>query len=462
MLRAKGAKGPGGSMNQVTPSAELAEPPVVIPIEAYTSKDYARAENEKLWGKVWQTACRVEEIPNVGDYATYDIMDESIIVVRTAADRIQAFYNVCQHRGRRLTEGCGHTAQFYCRFHGWRWNLDGENAFVLDPEDWQGALNADNLRLKPVKVDTWGGWVWINMDPDCQPLKDYLEPAASMLAPFQFEKMRYRWRKWLRFPSNWKVALEAFNESYHSDASHPQLLRMGSMNWWAKAENHCAWHGVRGIRGGDAQRLTLGGVRALADQDPRVTAAEHQNEMVATLDATTTETLVRVANRLVDELPAGTGVEEVTAYLMQRAAEEDAARGVEWPRIDPDHAAACGHDWHLFPNLVILMGPVFALVYRARPDGTDPDSCIFEVCVIERFPEGEEPKTEWEYHPEATEEVWKLILSQDFSNMQAVQQGMKSRGYVGSRPSPKQELPVIHFHRTLARYMGTGAPEPIR
>jgi phenylpropionate dioxygenase-like ring-hydroxylating dioxygenase large terminal subunit len=451
-------------MNQVSPATATEERPVAIPVEAYTSEAYARAEGDKLWGKVWQPACRVEEIPKVGDYVTYDIMDESIIVVRTAADKIQAHYNVCQHRGRRLTEGCGHTAQFYCRFHGWRWDLNGDNAYVLDPEDWGTALNPDNLRLKTVKVDTWGGWVWINMDPESGPLKDYLEPAVSLLDAFELDKMRFRWRKWLHFPSNWKVALEAFNESYHSDASHPQLLRLGSMNWWCQAENHCAWHGAAGLRyfpGMTGGNVSLGGARAMEGQDARITAAEHHNDMVATLDATTTETLVRVANRLVNDLPEGTPTDEVNAYLMETAAKEDAARGVVWPEISPERWAAVGHDWHIFPNLVMLIGPTFALVYRARPDGTNPDSCIFEVCVIERFPEGEEPKTEWLHVPDPTEEAWKLILFQDFSNMGAVQKGMKSRGYVGARPSPKQELSVIHFHRTLAKYMGTGAPEPI-
>jgi hypothetical protein len=67
--------------------------PAIIPTEAYTSPEYARLENERLWGKVWQAACRAEEIPRVGDYVTYDIMDESIIIVRTVEDRIQAFYN---------------------------------------------------------------------------------------------------------------------------------------------------------------------------------------------------------------------------------------------------------------------------------------------------------------------------------------------------------------------------------
>ena len=137
---------------------ELALPPVLIPVDAYVSPAYAAAENVKLWGKVWQVACRVEEIPGVGDYVTYDIVDESITVVRTAADTIKAFYNVCQHRGRRLTEGCGHAKQFACKFHGWRWDINGENVFCRNQEDWGGALDADNLRLPQVKVGQWGGW----------------------------------------------------------------------------------------------------------------------------------------------------------------------------------------------------------------------------------------------------------------------------------------------------------------
>jgi nitrite reductase/ring-hydroxylating ferredoxin subunit len=451
-------------MNDVSKGdGTAAEKPVVIPIEAYVSEAYARAENEKLWAKVWQTACRLEEIPRVGDYVTYDILDESIIVVRTAPDKIAAYYNVCQHRGRRLTEGCGHTQRFVCRFHGWSWNLKGENTFVLDPQDWGKCLTPDNLHLKEVKVDTWGGWAWINMDPDSESLKDYLEPAVSMLNPFELEKMRYRWRKWLYFPSNWKVALEAFNESYHTDASHPQIARYGSVAYWCRAEHHCAWHGAAGardqhVRGGVAG---LGGIRANVDQDPRVAAAEIHSELVDTLDAVTTQTYVRAAKRLVEELPPGTPADVVGAHLLESAARDDAARGVVWPKVDPALWAASGHDWHVFPNLVFLFGLTFALCYRARPNGYNPDSCIFEVCALERFPEGQEPKTEWEFTPDPTEESWRKVLFQDFSNMPYVQKGIKSRGFRGPRPSPVQELSVIHFHRLLAQYMGTGAPQPL-
>ena len=453
-------------MMQTSEKASIAEEavqgPVVIPVEAYTSEAYARAENDKLWGKVWQVACRAEEIPRVGDYFTYDILDESILIVRSAPDKISAYYNVCQHRGRRLMEGCGHTQRLVCRFHGWAWNLKGENTFVLDPQDWGKSLTPENLHLKEVKVDTWGGWVWINMDPNCASLKSYLEPAVSMLSGLELDKMRYNWRQWLYFPCNWKVAIEAFNESYHVDGSHPQLTRWGSTRWWCKAQNNCSWHG-RGEGRGAVQggKSALGDIMAVAGQDPRLAAADYQNSVVAELNAGTTKTFVDAANRLADELPAGTPADQVSAHFMASAKRDDAARGVIWPEVDPSSLIRTGHDWHIFPNTVILPGLTFALCYRARPNGNDPDSCIFEVYTLERFPQGQEPKTEWVYQPEPTEEKWLKILTQDFENMGVVQKGMKSRGFMGPRPNPLQELGVIHFHQLLAKYMGTGTPQPI-
>jgi phenylpropionate dioxygenase-like ring-hydroxylating dioxygenase large terminal subunit len=447
-------------MNQVVDTT--IEQPVVIPVEAYVSEAYARAEGEKLWGKSWQMACRVEELPKVGDYVTYDILDESIIVVRTAADKIQGFYNVCQHRGRRLTEGCGHTAQFYCRFHGWRWDINGESAYVLDPEDWGTALNADNLRLKGVRVDTWGGWVWINMDPDCEPLADFLAPAPAMLAQFQLDKMRFRWRKWLHFPCNWKIALEAFNESYHVDATHPQMLRYGMNRWWSKAGGKHGWHGMGAPRDGSARAGGgMNAIRAVEGADARVMVYEQLKELLDTVNGTTTATFVEAARRLKDELPADTPADQISLHLMESARKMDADRGVVWPDLKAEEVLAAGHDWHIFPNMIVLPGVTFALCYRARPNGYDPNSCIFEVYVLERFPEGQEPKTEWVHTPNPTEDDWLLILSQDFQNMPAVQKGMYSRGFVGARPSPLQEAAVVNFHRTLAEYMGEGGPVPI-
>ncbi len=122
---------------------------------------------------------------------------------------------------------------------------------------------------------------------------------------------------------------------------------------------------------------------------------------------------------------------------------------------------ASGNDWHIFPNTVIIHGPTFALCYRARPHGYDPNSCIFEVYTLERFPEGQEPRPENLYRPEITEANWRKVLCQDFSNMGAVQEGMKSLGFKGLRPHPVEEQAVINFHRNLAGFMGRGVPQPL-
>ena len=78
-----------------------------VPARRYTDPEYHRLEVEKLWKKVWQMACREEDVPEVGDTCVYDICDLSFLIVRSAPDRIQAYYNACLHRGRQLREHDG-------------------------------------------------------------------------------------------------------------------------------------------------------------------------------------------------------------------------------------------------------------------------------------------------------------------------------------------------------------------
>ncbi len=134
--------------------------------------------------------------------------------------------------------------------------------------------------------------------------------------------------------------------------------------------------------------------------------------------------------------------------------------GVEWPEITEQQMAQAGLAWHIFPNMSILQGPVFALYYRTRPYGRDPNKCIYEAVAIERFPDGQAPDTEWVY-ADATEDNWRRVIAQDFSNMEMVQEGLQSRGFRGNLPNPHQEQKVINLHRNLAHYMGTGDPEPL-
>lgn len=436
--------------------SSLIEHPVRIGNEAYISDDYARAEAERLWPKVWQVACRVEEIEQPGDFVTYDIVDESIIVLRGQDGAIRAFHNQCRHRARRLTEGCGNKKRLVCPFHAWSWNLEGENVGVTRGEAWGDALASEDIALLPVRAETWGGWVFINMDADAEPLIDFLGEVAENLAPFRFEDMHYRWRQYLHFPCNWKVAIEAFNEGYHVPGTHPQLTRFSPKPTWSDA-----W-GIHGAFGSAAREGSGGGsAGASGAADMRTALAATLNQLWEEVNATTTQTMVDVANRLVDELPEGTPAQEVQMHLMKRSIEEDAKRGVMWPQIDPAHFAKVGTVCHIFPNTVIIHGPVFALCYRALPDGLDPDKCIFEVYTLEKFPEGQQPRPENLHKPEMTEEHWRKVLCQDFSNMKAVQQGLKSRTFGGIHPSPVEERTIVNFHRVLAEYVGRGAPQPL-
>lgn len=452
------------------PVAEELAAPMTIDVAAYISPEYARAERDRLWRKVWQQVGRVEEVPEVGSYLTYDILDDSIIVVRTgtgnSAEDFAAHHNVCMHRGRRLVDAepgaksaCGRARKsFVCGFHGWTYGLDGACTHIRERDDWQGALTADNTHLAPVQVDIWGGWLWINMDPDAESLADYLHPAAKILDPFGLENMRCKWRKWVHFDCNWKVALEAFNETYHVFTTHPEFNRFGEFKGWAKAQGK---HSNIGYDAPKDLAETKSKIR-LGTGDPRISTAEMQVYTMEETNATTTQTLVNAALRLVDELPEGTPPEKVLEHWLASARADDAARGVIWPTIPPEILGQSGTAWQIFPNFQVGQGLTSALCYSARPDpGYNPDKCIFEVSVFELYPPSEEPETEWEYTP-VGDPRWKSVLPQDFSNMAAVQQGMKSAGFPGTLPNPYRERSTVNLHTQLSKYLGAGEPREIK
>jgi phenylpropionate dioxygenase-like ring-hydroxylating dioxygenase large terminal subunit len=444
----------------VAAAEDLAEP-VTIGVEAYTSEDYARAERDRLWRKVWQQVGRVEDLPEVGNYLTYDILDDSILVVRSAPDTIRAYYNVCSHRGRRLVDtppgarnAQGERLRFTCGFHGWTYDLEGRCIHIPERDDWKGVLTEARTRLGEIRLDTWGGWIWINLDPDCGPLRDYLEPAAAMLDPFGLQNMRARWRKWLVFDCNWKVALEAFAEIYHVETTHPEFMRFGEYSGWARAQGRHSNIGYDAPKGMDENQAKL---RIGSGADTRKSTAEMQVYIWEQVNTNTTRTMVDAALRLTDELPEGTPAPQVLQHWLASAKAEDAARGVVWPTVEPQHTAKSGTAWQVFPNFQIGHAVNNALCYAARPYGYDPGRCIFDVAVYELFPEGAAPETTWEHVP-AEDPRWGSVLPQDFANMAAVQQGMKNGGFRGTLPNPYRERSIANLHRNLARYMGAGAP----
>lgn len=446
-------------------------PPIVrddfVPKDAYISPEFLQLEKRRLWTRVWQVACRVEELKAVGDYVTYDIHDNSFIVVRTAADTIQAFYNVCMHRGRRLTTDCGHTRLFHCNFHGWRWNLDGSVNRVVDRSDWDGCPSVDDedFSLREVRVGTWGGFVYINPDPQAESLEDYLAPMAGLVDPFQLQDMRYRWYVSVRLPCNWKVALEAFNEGYHVAATHPQLLET-----YGDDTTRSFVHGKHGHftipyseRPSGSPSPKTG--KPMPD-DLRPGLVQMLDNYNRTLKALFSERDAEAAHRLLSEVPPGTDHATVLGTLVRFQREAAEATGAGWPEITMEQVVRAGADWHVFPNQVFLLNFDAALCYRARPDGDNPDSCIYDIWSLQRYAPGSEPPLEriilhgqddWKGFEKIS-----IILQQDFDNMLEVQKGMKSDGFVACRTSPLQETSVSNMHRWLRHYVLDEALSPSR
>jgi phenylpropionate dioxygenase-like ring-hydroxylating dioxygenase large terminal subunit len=392
-------------------------------------------------------------------------------VLRKADGTLKAFHNVCPHRGRQLISvpdmlpGKIHSVRgsnrkkFVCGFHGWSYDADGNNIHILDKQDWHDGLTPEMTCLSEVRVDIWGGFIYINMDRDCVPLHEWMGRAGELLDHFELSKMRYKWRQWAIYDCNWKTALEAFLEPYHVAATHTQLLAYG--DYYALSRQY-GLHSVSSYDTRDAKfkmSESAGTTRAGKGEDARRSTYELIRENYETINySASTETLVKAASRLVDELPEAATPQECIAHWLKSAKADDAARGVIWPEVPPAVKHEAGLAWGLFPNQNILHGETFALCYRVRPYGDNPDKCVFETYALERFPEGEAPETEWVY-AEPTGEKWGLVLAQDFSNMQFVQKGMKSSGFRGPLPNPHQEQKVINLHRNLAMFMeGRGMP----
>ena len=432
-----------------------------VPADHYLSREIVQLEKRHLWPRVWQLACRLEEIPYVGDYVTYDILDESIIVVRETPERIRAFHNVCQHRGRRLTEGCGTAPRLTCRYHAWQWGLDGKVLRILDRQDWDGCpdMGDEHFTLPEIRVDTWAGFVFVNFDAKAEPLASYLAPVPEYTDCYEFEKMRYRWYKSVRLPCNWKVALEAFNEGYHVYGTHPQLLDTQGDD--TTRSFTFGKHGMFGYP--TAQRLPGApsprtGRPVPADVRPGI--VKFFGDLEEQLAAITTARDHEAAKRILKECPADTPHMELLMKVGQFQAEAAIAEGAGWPmQLTPEKVYQAGTDWHVFPNMVFLMSPDGMLFYRARPDGDNPDSCFYDICSIARYAPGAEPplKREFYWGPDDwktdTVKRFGLILSQDFSNMSEVQRGMKSSGFRGARPNPLQESAISNFHRVLREYL---------
>lgn len=430
-----------------------------VPRERYFDRRFADLERTHLWPRVWQMACRLEEIPNVGDYVEYRICDQSILVVRVDDQRVRAYLNACRHRATELAKGTGTfpDGRIICPFHGWRWDLEGNNTFVygdhsFDPE----LLRPEELCLGQARVELWGACVWINLDPDAPPLLEAIDPLPSLLDPLCVGDMRVRWWKAVVLQANWKLAQEAFMEGYHVPQTHPQLT-LGhpetydpdSLVYTVYDRGHSSFQLRPNAQASKGRRVGVGEVEAII---------ESVRLLCSGLDAMTLPREVQVAEGLRHKtIPEGStfGAEFVKAIY-----EHASGAGIALPPPDPETLARWGGMFFVFPNYFVLPQYGNALVYRSRPNGDDPESCIFELWSITIPAAGDEmgkPVMGGPYGPDDSEQ-WPRIPLQDFSNIERQQRGLHSLGFKGLRLSHTYESGITTMHRELDHYLA-GSPD---
>jgi phenylpropionate dioxygenase-like ring-hydroxylating dioxygenase large terminal subunit len=419
----------------------------LVPKERYTSAAFAQLEMERLWSRVWQVACRAEELATVGDYVEYRIGDESVLVTRAAPDRIVAHHNACLHRGTRLAEGCGtfDDGRMRCRYHGWCYALDGRLTDVVDRHEFTDL--PDDLTLRPVRLECWGGFVWINLDPQAAPLADFLGPLPSLLAPYRLEDMRLRSYRSTVLPANWKSVVDAFNEGYHVQGTHPQLLA-----WTDDVSLVYEQLGIHSHYG------RLPSARRQLRPSPRLGLEPgdyDEGDILTSLVEGLGGLFLADERQLVSEVRA-TPVPDGSTLLEQyqlRRMDLLRSRGFNLSGLSPDQMTSAD-DVYWFPNLVGPIYPGSAILFRVRPDGVDPDHAVKDTWVLE-WPRPDEPWTmcERRFYPDWTAKDWGLITNQDYANMAHVQAGMKSQGFVGLRLNARQESNVLHMHRIIDRYL---------
>ncbi|AQA19617.1 (2Fe-2S)-binding protein [Halioglobus japonicus] len=412
-----------------------------IPTDRYLSREFHDKEVEHMWNRTWQAVCRETEIGRPGDFFTYDIARYSIVVTRTESGAIKGYHNACLHRGRALRSVESGTArEFKCPFHGFRWSLEGD--FLGAPCQWDFPhIKEEEFSLPEVLVDTWGGWVFINMDLQAESLQSYMG-----ILPQHFE----RWTPENTFKAlhiekviecNWKLAWEAFIESYHTVATHPQIMTyLGDSN-----SQYDIW--------GDNVSRTISpmGVVSphLEDIPPNQTVNEWLHHAMALPED---ETL---------EVPEGMSAREYLADFYFKMFGEQ--YGVDVGAFSTQSEIMDSILYSLFPNFAPWAGFQPNLTYRMKPYGDRHDMCTMEIIFLMRYPEDQPrpddvpvqrlDKDQLFSEAEGMEGGLGKVFDQDFSNLKMVQKGLHNLRTGEVVLANYQEVRIRHFHQTLSKYI---------
>jgi phenylpropionate dioxygenase-like ring-hydroxylating dioxygenase large terminal subunit len=199
-----------------------------VPLEPYISQRHFELERDLIFRKTWLIVGRVEEVPKAGDYLAMDveIAKSSILIVRGEDGVVRGFYNQCSHRSSKVARtGQGNCPVFRCPVHAWMYSLDGK---LRSMPDEKGFFNLDKSQygLTPLATDIWGGFVFVNFDPEpTETLAEYLGDFGKDVGDFPFEATGATMAEWrVELNCNWKIFKDAFQEPFHTTFVHQRTL----------------------------------------------------------------------------------------------------------------------------------------------------------------------------------------------------------------------------------------------
>ena len=418
------------------------DPPVrgdVITGDRYWSKDYMDLEHKNLWPRVWHLGGLVAEMEEEGDFVRHDLGKESVIMVRQADGSIKAFHNSCRHRGNRLmfTE-IGGAPRITCSYHGWQYSADGVLRSAQDADDVVGGNPCGKLRLLEVRCETWGPFIFFNMDPDAKPLLEWLAPIPEKLQNYNMDDWVRVMFLTARADCNWKIIRDNFNESYHLPNIHPEL---------ATFINDGLPDTVFEIYPGGHNGMWMKGHQATS----RVGALA-KGEVPPPLDGIAMAWGLNPADYKGRTNDIRTDIIAAKRKLGPERGFHHYANMTDQELVDYYHIT-------LFPNLTLTMAPEACQVLRTEPHPTDPEKCIFDhwylMPPIKGMTEVETPigviPFRWAERVRTTHgdgASLGAVADQDLSIAAGQQMGLHSRGYIGANLT-HQEKRIQRFHELL-------------
>jgi phenylpropionate dioxygenase-like ring-hydroxylating dioxygenase large terminal subunit len=410
------AKPAEGSWTQHYP--ELGTAPVSY--DDSTSPEFYELEREAIFRRTWLNVGRVEQLPRKGSFFTkeLDASGTSIIVVRGMDDQVRAFYNMCRHRGNKLVwtdypgdETSGICRQFQCKYHAWRYNLEGECTFVQQEQEFFGLDKAD-YSLASVQCDVWEGFIFVNFDAaNITPLREYLGEFGKGLDGYPFHKLTQVHKYRAEIKSNWKLFIDAFAEFYHAPILHAgqyqpeEAAKVAGYGYEALAYEIDGPHGMVSSWGGISPPKDLSMVKP--------TERMLRTGLFGPWDA---------PDLGLDEMP---------------------------PAVNPTRHKNWGMDsFVFFPNFMLLIWkPNWVLTYHYWP--TAYNSHIFEGTCYFVPPKTARERLAQEYAVVSFKEYG----LQDGNTLEATQTMLESKTPVSTFPLNDQEVLLRHLHHTARRYV---------